>query len=277
MAGVLLGVQDSLGTELEDVFRDTGIIHIVVLSGYNITIVSESLVKLFSFLPKNLALGSGAFGIILFSLMVGATPSVLRASLMALLVLLARGAGRTYAIGRALLIAASVMVFWNPNILVFDSSFQLSFLSTIALIWISPLFLPLLKRVPEKFGFREVVASTLATQLFVLPLLLYTMGQISLFGLPVNVLILWIIPTIMLLGFIATILQFGFHILAIPVAYCTYILLMYVIQTAKLFASLPFATIQIPYFSAFLFWSSYALYGYLFWRFRKSAKLHQEK
>jgi len=269
MAGVLLGVQDSLGTELEEVFRDTGIIHIVVLSGYNITIVSESLVKLFSFLPKNLALGSGAFGIILFSLMVGATPSVLRASLMALLVLLARGTGRTYAIARALLIAAVVMVFWNPNILVFDTSFQLSFLATIALIWISPLVSPHLTAVPEKFGFREVVSATIATQVFVLPLLLYKMGQVSLVGLPVNVLVLWLIPTIMILGFIASMIEFAFHFLAVPVAYVTYLLLMYVIKTAEFFATLPFATVTVSYFPALFLWSVYGLYGYLYWRLKE--------
>lgn len=272
LSGVLLGVQNSLGKELEEVFRNTGIIHIVVLSGYNITIVSDSLVKMFSFLPKNLALGSGAFGILLFSLMVGATPSVLRASLMALLVLLARGTGRTYDIARALLIAAVVMVFWNPNILIFDTSFQLSFLSTIALIWISPQVLPLLKSVTEKFGFREVVAATLATQLFVLPLLLYKMGQVSLVGLPVNVLVLWLIPIIMLLGFVAAMVEFALHFVAVPFAFITYLLLMYVIRIAEFFAVLPFATARISYFPAFFLWCMYGLYGYLYWKYSVQQK-----
>jgi competence protein ComEC len=270
LSGVLLGIQDSLGKDLTQVFRDTGIIHIVVLSGYNITIVSESIVKVFSFLPKSFALGSGAFGIILFSLMVGGTPSVLRASVMALLVLLARSTGRTYDIGRALLLAAFFMVLWNPNVLVFDTSFQLSFLSTVALIWISPIFEKYFSKIPETFGLRGVFSATLSTQLFVLPLLLFKMGQVSLVGLPVNLLVLGVIPTIMFLGFIAGLLSFGSGVIAFPVALITQFLLAYVIKTAELFASLPFAAVQISYFPALFFWLMYAVYGFIFWKIHKN-------
>ncbi len=272
LSGVLLGIQDSLGKDLEEIFRRVGIIHIVVLSGYNITVVAESLIGIFSFLRRRVALSIGAIGIVLFSLMVGATPSVLRASAMALLVLLSKFTGRTYAVGRALLLAACAMVLWNPSVLVFDTSFQLSFLSTIAIIWISPLVKQGLAKVPEKFGLREVVSATLATQIFVLPLLLYKMGQVSLVALPVNVLVLGFIPPIMLLGFIAGLFQFVLHIVAFPFAFLAYLLLMYVIQVATFSSTLPFASITISYFPAPFLWVSYAVFGFVYYKFR-----HQQK
>jgi competence protein ComEC len=266
LGGILLGVQDTMGKDLEDSFRTTGIIHIVVLSGYNITIVAESLIKVFSFLPKNFALGSGVFGIILFAIMVGGTPSVLRASLMALLVLLARATGRRYDIGRALLIAGFFMVLWNPNILVFDTSFQLSFLSTIALIWISPIFEKYLTKIPEKWGFRDIASATISTQLFVLPLLLYKMGQFSLVGFPVNLLVLGTIPATMFFGFITGLFGFLSTWLAFPFALITHFLLSYVLTVVHIFSLLPFASIHIPYFGAVLFWLTYIFYGFLFYR-----------
>lgn len=274
LSGVLLGIQDTMGKDLEDVFRRTGIIHIVVLSGYNISIVADSLISLFSFVSRKVALSISSVGIILFSLMVGATPSVLRASVMALLVLVAKATGRTYAVGRALLVACILMVLWNPSVLVFDTSFQLSFLSTIAIIWISPIVKRYLKKVPEKFGLRETMSATLATQIFVLPLLLYKMGQVSLVSLPVNVLVLGFIPPIMLFGFIAGLLEFILHIVAFPFASASYILLTYVIIVAKFFSGLPFASVQISYFPAIFFWLSYILFGFLYYKFNKKQEVN---
>ncbi len=277
LAGILLGV-DSLGKDLEEAFRRTGIVHIIVLSGYNITIVAESLIKFFSFLPKNFALGTGAFGIILFAIMVGGTPSVLRASLMALLVLLARSTGRTYDIGRALLIAGFCMVLSNPNILVFDTSFQLSFLSTLALIFISPIIEKKLTWIPEKLGLRDITSATISTQIFVLPLLLYKMGELSLVGLPVNLLVLGFVPGIMLLGFITGLFGFTSHLIAIPFAFVTELLLSYVLKVVDIFASLLFASIHIPFFSTFLFWIAYILYGFFFWKIsRKNSMISSTK
>ncbi len=272
LAGILLGLEDSLGNDLEDAFIKTGVVHIVVLSGYNITIVAESLIKFFSFVPKNFALAGGAFGIILFSLMVGGSPSVVRASLMAILVLLARGTGRKYDIGRALLIVGFVMIFLNPNILIFDISFQLSFLSTIALIWISPIIKNKFKIIPERFAIREIFSATLATQFFVLPLLLYKMGEFSLVGLPVNLLILGFIPAIMFFGFVAGSIGFVSLLIATPFAFLSYLLLAYILKIVDIFSAFSFASFHIPHFSLSLMIVFYLSYGYLFFRYFKNRK-----
>ena len=129
----------ALGKDLEEVFRTVGIIHIVVLSGYNIMIVADAIMRvlaLFFFPRTRLIIGVGT--IALFAILVGLSATVVRASMMAALVLIARGTGRQYAVLRALAFAGTVMLLINPYLLVYDPVFQLSFLATLGLILLSP-------------------------------------------------------------------------------------------------------------------------------------------
>ena len=252
LSGLLLGGKQSLGSVWLERFRTTGIIHIVVLSGYNMTIVAEWLVVVFRFLGFYGSLFSGAVGIILFALMTGGGATVLRAAIMAILVLISKATGRTYDMGRALLLAASLMVLENPSILLFDPSFQLSFLAALGLIFISPILerrILFCKNFPI---FREVLISTLATQILVLPLLLYQTGMISLVSLPANLVVLPLIPITMFLGFIA-----GLIALVVPsisfifgLPACT--LLAWILFVAKNASLIPFAAVSVGSISPYV-------------------------
>lgn len=248
LAGLLLGAKNSLGKVWQEDFRKAGVSHIVALSGYNITIVAEGIIASLSFLPRVLSLSAGAFGIFLFAIMTGGSATVLRASVMALLVLLAKATNRTYDVVRALCVAGLFMVIQNPKILVFDVSFQLSFLSTLALIFVSPILERRFLFITEKYRLRELILSTISTQIFVLPFIFYKMGMISLVSLPANILILPIIPTIMLLGFITGILSFLSTLLALPFAFISSLLLSYILKVIKLFADLSFSSLTIENF-----------------------------
>ena len=269
LGGLVVGAKQSLGKKLLDDFRTVGVIHIVVLSGYNITIIAYFIEWLFSRLKKNLRLACASVGIILFAIMVGASATVVRATIMALLVLLARSTGRIYAVTRALLIAGFFMLLHNPKILVFDTSFQLSFLATVGLIYFSPLVEPKVKWVTEKWKFREIVVATVATQIFVLPFLLYKTGLFSIVSLPVNLLILTAIPVTMLLGFLAGISVFVSTVLATPFAWGAYALLSYELGVVEWFARLPFASVTLASFPFWLALFCYGFYFVLFLRFRK--------
>jgi competence protein ComEC len=203
--------------------------------------------------------------------MVGASATAVRAGIMALLVLLARGTGRTYAITRALILAGFVMILHNPLILIFDSSFQLSFLATVGLIHLSPIIEKRLGFVPGQWGFREVAVSTVATQIFVLPLLLYMSGQLSVVALPVNLLILGVIPVTMFFGFLTGMIGFISTVLAMPLALVSYALLTYQLKVVELFSSFPFASFTIDYFPAWLMICFYIAIGVFLW-LKKSKK-----
>jgi len=249
LGGLILGAKNSLGKELQTDFRIAGVSHIVALSGYNISIIAVGIMYVLAFLPKAFSLSFGVLGILLFAIMTGGTATVMRASIMALLVLLAKGTNRKYDINRALVLAGVFMLIQNPKILVFDISFQLSFLATIALIYISPIVEKKMKFITTKYKLREIVVSTIATQIFVLPFLIYKMGLISIFGLFANVLILPVIPWVMLFGFIAGMLSFISLFLAIPVAFICSLLLSYMLKVIYLFSHLPFSSFSVENFS----------------------------
>ncbi|MCR4334467.1 MAG: ComEC family competence protein [Patescibacteria group bacterium] len=272
--GLLLGTKQSLGTKLQDDFRRAGIIHIVVLSGYNITIIADFIMKIMVPLPNVYGIGAGIIGIILFAIMAGGEATVVRATIMALFVILAKSSRRNYDVTRALSLAGFLMILHNPKIVVYDSSFQLSFMATLGLIYVAPIIETKLVWITKHFKIREIMTTTLATQLFVLPMLLYKMGELSLVGIPVNLLILGIIPITMLLGFITGLVSFLSIFIAWITGGLTYFLLWYQIGVVEFFSSLPFASIKISYFP---FWLAVLVYvGYLiiYLRFYNSPQLH---
>lgn len=272
LGGLVVGAKQSLGEQLEEDFRKTGIIHIVVLSGYNVTIVAEAIMRALAFLPMAASASVGVIAIILFAIMTGASATIVRASIMALLVVIARATGRTSEVTHALFIAAFFMVLHNPLIVLYDPSFQLSFLATIGLIYLAPLIEKHFKLVPTRWQLREFAVATIATQLFVLPLLLFMTGEFSLVALPVNLLILIFIPITMLFGFLAGTIGFLSSSLAFPFAWIANVLLSYELYVVDLFSNFSLASINIPSFPLWLAFTLYAGFGYWIYKmFKKDA------
>lgn len=269
LGGLLLGAKRALSAEWQNILRNAGIIHVIVLSGYNITIVAEFLMKIFGFLRLRWRLLIGSMSVVAFAIMTGGSATVVRASIMALLVLFAQVIRRDYSVTRALLLAGLLMVIVNPKILVFDLSFQLSFLATVGLIYVSPIIEKYLTFVPESVGIRTVVVATLSTQIFVLPFLLYAMGNFSSVALIVNILVLPFIPLTMLLGFITGLFGLINSLIAMPFAYISYWLLHYELFISKFFGELPFAAYIVPQFPAILMILIYAILIYLIYLFQK--------
>jgi competence protein ComEC len=245
LGGLLLGDRQSLPKDVTEEFKRAGLVHVLVLSGYNVTIVAESLMKAFSYFPRSVGRFLGAGSIVLFALMTGAGATTVRASIMALIVILARSTARRYDVSRALIIAAFFMVLHNPRILAFDVSFQLSFLATLAIIYVSPLVAERLVFVTEKWNLREILSTTVATQVFVMPYLLYAMGQLSIISFVSNLFVLPAVPYAMFFGFISTMASFFLGPLVSPLAWAASAILSYIVYAASLFAAFPFASIEI--------------------------------
>jgi competence protein ComEC len=182
-------------------FRTTGIIHIVVLSGFNLTILAQFIMIILAIFGRKISAFFGSLAIVLFAIMTGASATIVRASIMALLVILAKMLGRNSEALRLLFVAAFLMLIFNPMLLLYDPSFQLSFLATMGLLLLSPKIENSIKYGDFKFfNFREILAATISTQIFVFPLLLYMMGEISLVAPIVNILVLIFIPFSMIYG-----------------------------------------------------------------------------
>ncbi|MBI2640734.1 MAG: ComEC family competence protein [Candidatus Sungbacteria bacterium] len=289
LKGLLLGERSSLPPDLVENFKLTGTSHIVALSGYNITMVGRFFTAglLLLTVPFQFSFWLAIFGIGLFVLMTGASASVVRAGIMGILVLVARREGRIYHMTNALALAGAAMIFQNPRILRFDAAFQLSFLATLGLVYLSPrveLWLDkvssrmalargkiLLKKDPlaersKLFPFRRILIETLSAQLMVLPLLIYLFGRVSIISPITNILVLIAVPYAMATGFATGIAGFWWEPLSRLLGWITWVLLEYQIRIIEFFAKVPAASIKFEKWMAVLVFTVYLTIFWRLWR-----------
>lgn len=260
--GLLLGIKQALGTELETAFRKTGIVHMVVLSGYNVMLVVAFVMVFFKKIKivwLKTFLGVGA--ILTFAFLVGLSATVVRASLMASLLLIIQALNRKYLVLRSLFLVGGLMLLHNPYILVFDVGFQLSFLATLGLILVMPILQKWFSFLPERFGLRDLALATIATEIAVLPILLYQIGELSVVAVLVNTLVLPVVPLAMLLTFFTGIASLVSFKLAGLISLLAFWPLTFINQTALWFADLSFSAVVFPLFPFYLVLIFYLILG----------------
>ena len=260
-SGLLVGEKSALGSELIDDFRVAGLIHIVVLSGYNITIVADVLRRLLGFLPRVWGICAGGVGIALFGTLVGGGATVVRSCCMSAVALGADLARRDYSVYRGMFFAGLLMIIQNPRILFHDPSFQLSFMATFGLVALSQPIEDRLGFITEKGGIRGIVASSLATQIFVSPYIVYMMGSVSVVGFVSNILVLPFVPLTMLLVFLTGMFGFILPPVSIALGWVTHVLLSYELMIVEYSADIPYASIDFPLFSGWVVAGIYVVYG----------------
>lgn len=253
--GLILGEKASLSKKLMDIFAIVGITHIIALSGFNITIIAESLRRLFDKLmvSRKYSFWLTTALIASFVLMTGASASIVRAGVMGILIILARKIGRLYNIRNALVLAAIIMIWINPKILRFDLGFQLSFLATLGLVYLSPLLEKYFLWLPDKFDLRGIGLATISAQLAVIPLLLFSFGRISFISPLANLLILPIIPISMFIIFISAFAGFIWLKAGILIGWFAGIFLSYVIKFSILLSKIPLASVNLQINQIWLF------------------------
>jgi competence protein ComEC len=217
--------------------RRAGLTHILVLSGFNVTIVGLFLVTIFSFAPIPIRAGVAIFGIALLVAASGGDPPALRAGITGTLALCALVFGRERSVFHLLVLTLLGMLLVNP-LLITNISFQLSALATIGVITMTEPIQRLLPRLP----FADVLASTLAALLSVLPLSIVSFHSLSLIAPLANLVVLPLVPLSMLFGMIGALLAPWVGALGVIIAYVP-LHLVYVLGTW--FGSLPFASIAV--------------------------------
>jgi len=250
LAGLLYGARSGLPEEVLDNFQATGVTHIIAISGYNITIVS-ALFLIFAYslgFSRKKAFPWVVLAIILFVIFTGASASVVRAGIMGILVLLAKQTGRTSQILNTLVFTAALMSLHNPWVLIFDAGFQLSFLATIGLVYLTPMILTWFSRVPQALGLQESVVSTLSAIIMTTPLILFQFGRFSLIAPLANILILSVIPLTMMLGFAVVIIGLISTALGQIFSWLPWLILTYMLKITEILSRIEFAQLEIPYF-----------------------------
>jgi competence protein ComEC len=199
LAGIVLGIKSSLPSKFFDNLRTSGTLHIVVASGMNISLFSGSLADLLArLLKRNTAFIVSLVCILIYCVIAGMEPPIIRAALMAMTLFLGKYWGREALSLWTLFLVGIIMLAFSP-LLLFDVGFQLSFMATAGLICLAPRF--------EKFmpkGFISIFAGsfaeTLAAQIFTMPILLATFGNFNLLSMIPNILVLELIPFLMIAG-----------------------------------------------------------------------------
>ncbi|OJI07619.1 hypothetical protein BK004_00840 [bacterium CG10_46_32] len=274
LAGLLVGARRGIPQYLLDAFARTGTTHIIAISGSNITIIAAVIIGFLQFLGvgRKRAFWWISVGIIVFVIMTGATASVVRAGIMGIFVLLARQLGRPSRATNALVFTAFLMLIVNPKILAFDAGFQLSFLATVGLVYINPIFQKYTSSAPELFGIKEALVTTLSAIVTTTPLILYQFGRLSIVAPLANILILPAIPLTMAGGFVAGMLGMASASIGSIAAWPAWLLLEYMIRVAETLSSFSFASLEVGQFHWVLLVALYAVMWWLAWFCNRKAK-----
>lgn len=236
--GITFGIKQEMPEEFHRELEMTGLLHVVAASGMNITMVGGFLMSLFaSFLKRQIALVLTIVGIIFYASMAGFEPSIVRASIMGILVFSAQLTGRQSSAFFGLFIAAYLMLFKNPS-LIYDIGFQLSFMATLGLIYLRPVFFLMhrSKKVLEKSLIGEDLVTTISAQVFTLPILLINFGSYSVVSVLVNALVLWTVPIIMVIGGLASLFGLIYDPLGYILSYLSIPFLLYFEKTVDFFS-----------------------------------------
>ncbi|NOZ05542.1 MAG: DUF4131 domain-containing protein [Chloroflexi bacterium] len=259
LVGILLGLEAGIPRALMDDFSATGTTHIIVISGFNITIIAGLLLALSKRVvgSKRAAYLTTA-GIVGYTILVGADPAVVRAAIMGIVYVWGLQLGRQSEALTSLIFSAVVMTLLNPWTL-WDLGFQLSFLATLSLIHFTPVlqrrFEALLERiwpgrVPSQVMalLNDALIVTLAAQIMTTPLIVSVFGRLSLVSLLTNFLILPIQPAVMLSGGAATIAGLVALPLGRLLAWFPWITLTYTIRVVEWTARFPHASLEVGRF-----------------------------
>jgi competence protein ComEC len=264
--GMLIGYKQDLTEEVQDAFSDSGLSHIMAVSGSNVAFIVLPLVFLFGKLKvrQNYANVAIIATLILFTLITGFEPSVLRAVIMAATILIGQIIFRETEIFTSISFAALLLLLYNPGIL-FNIGFQLSFGATISLV----LFYKFFK---EKLSFKflpafivDVLAATISAQIGVLPITVFYFNKISVVSLISNLLVVPVVEFITILGSLMAIFGQIHIVLSTIIGYVNNVLLSFVLLVTKLSASMPWAVKTVTTPSIILVICYYAAIIYFFW------------
>ncbi|MEW6448319.1 MAG: DNA internalization-related competence protein ComEC/Rec2 [Bacillota bacterium] len=253
--GIAFGTRTAIDPAVNEAFVETGVVHILSVSGLHVGLVLGFVLGIARVLRlrSGVTLLTAVFVLLFYDLMVGADPPVVRATVMAVLLLLARHLGRERDWPTALAAAALVVLLANP-LAVGDPGFQLSFAATWGILFLGPAMVAGLERlgsrwrIPGRTALAWGVAVPLGAQLGTLPLVALHYNLVSPVALLANIAAVPLTGFILLLGILAAVLGLCWlplgEVLAAP-AGLTLDVFLYLI---RFFQHLPGAVVYVPAF-----------------------------
>lgn len=273
--GYLIGQQYDLPITLMNSLQAVGLTHIIVASGYNLSVIVRITRRLFAKVSKYLSFLVSIFLILVFVGIAGLGPSVFRASLVSGLSLAAWYYGRRFHPITLIIFTMSITLLFNPNYILGDIGWQLSFLAFIGVMILSPLLACYLFGENKINAVFQILLETFSAQIMTLPIIMLAFGQMSNIAIIANLLVLPTIPVVMLLVFLAGLsgylsTTFG-YLFAAPAKY----LIDYIIKAVEFLSDLPWASqsVSIDIRHVLIFYALVLVFTLYIWRITK-CKLH---
>jgi competence protein ComEC len=201
--GFVVGQRSALPDDLDEQLKIVGLTHIVVASGYNLTILVRFARRIFAKHSRYLAMVTSLGLVGTFIALSGMTPSMVRAGAVTVLSLLAWYFGRRFHPLLLILFVAGVTAYWNPTYVWADIGWYLSFLAFFGVLILSPLIVARLYGDRTPPAIVQMVIETIAAELMTLPLILLVFERVPVFALLANVLVGPTIPFAMLASAVA--------------------------------------------------------------------------
>ena len=234
LGGVVLGSKNSLPQDFYNATKKIGVAHIVVASGTNVTFVVSFLMGIATLVfSRRKAIVFVILGIISYLFLSGFDAPLVRAAVMAGLAFLAQETGRLINAWRVLALTAALMLIYNPEWIA-DIGFILSFASAASIMLCQKRFENWLKKVPEIL--KQDLSITLAAQIGVAPILFVTFGQFNIWSPIVNILVLWTVPGIMILGAVGGVTGLVVPELGRIMLYLAYPMLWWFVRVVSIFS-----------------------------------------
>jgi competence protein ComEC len=244
LLGIVLGERAGISRELANAFAVSGTTHLLAISGFNMTLVGTAVaLALRGRARPVVCAGATVTAIVIYSVLVGLAPSVMRAALMASVASCGLASGRRAATANALCVAVTAMLFADPAA-ISDLGFVLSAAATAGLVlWQAPLAA---RFAPLPGPLREGLATTLAATAPTLPVVAAAFGRVSLVSPLANLVAVPLFPPLMLTGAAASVVGAIVPEVARPVALAAYGCALALRTVVELFASLPLAALSVP-------------------------------
>lgn len=274
LAGMVLGVKEDLPSEFKKSLRETSTIHIVVVSGQNLSMLAGFLMGFSRIIGRRKAAALSLIVILFYTFLTGLQIPTIRAAIMVFFGFLAGLFGREKYSLWILSLTGYIMLLYQPDWLN-SLSFQLSFLATLAVVKIAPVFEQKLHKIPDIL--RTDLSVSIAAQLLTLPIIAYNFREISLVGILVNTLILWTVPLIMIFGMIVIFASFISVTLGSLIVFIPNILLTYFTAVVEMFAAMPLDSLKLGQTSIYFWMGYYFLLLGIFTRFRANLEVTKKE
>lgn len=267
LKGIFIGERGGIPYSTRTAFTNSGIAHILAVSGSNVVIVFAFFSVAFGLLriPRNLNIILTSLVLLFYMILTGSQPPIVRATVMTLIILFGKILGEKSNALNSLGVAALVILAYDARQL-FDVGFQLSFLAVLSIVYLYPIVNTQISRLQKDdivhrslaFLLRVSAVSLVAT-LGTLPLTAIYFGKVSVVGLLTNGIILPIVGASVMLGFISSLLGWVNFFVADTFAAVNGLLLSLSLAAAKYSGGLSWAYVEtlqfkpvhaIPYFAA---------------------------